>query len=279
MRKIIAMCVVGIAGIGCGTATEGPTAARALGVVAIEIEDTDSTLVIRGFAETGDELARVDATTGRFVMRFDDRGEVFGRQLRVTVLGKTVEHESEGTDVLQLPLAARSASIATFLLDPAVSTPLARRGITFERAAGVPDTAGGSTGEVGYDWIDHCEFDLGGGASMMGSVGFAGPCVAPTDPDGAGPLSYIPSTGCTGTQFRLTAGVDVWGQYCCCDPSSPLGENALERRCATAGVNDGCGIAGPRGCAVCWNDPAIGGLCETGQETPSTCYLQYCAAP
>jgi hypothetical protein len=261
--------------IGCASpAPEVSSDVRALGIVEIDVAATDANVTIRGLGESGDERARLDLTVGRFVMQLDiddPRGEVFGRQMSIRVLDEAADHESEGVATLTLPLPSRTRSIATFLVEPQVSRVLAARGITFEGAQLPP----ADTGEVAYDLIDQCWPEYGASGAGVSSFGSVGPCTAPTDPDGGGPLDYIPSAGCYADQFLVQSGGNVYGQFACCNASAPNGQKALERRCSTVPGNAGCGPNGSRGCAVCWSYDWVGDCILNGRGS-TYCEMMYC---
>ena len=113
-------------------------------------------------------------TVGEVVIRLGDvylleeERHGLGRELTVTVLGETAQHISEGFDHRTLPLLDLLA-LDRFLLDPRVSAPLARWGITFDPAPPLAQPAGPLTTETsfatcafgGSDYSSCCQWGSG----------------------------------------------------------------------------------------------------------------------
>src|SRR5437879_5401474 len=96
----------------CGNGSPAPIEGNAaLGVVRFEVTETADRLIIVGLDAKAAEVARAAVERGPFVMseqfaedRVGAARNVQGRQLDLKYKSVTLHHESEGTDVLILPL-------------------------------------------------------------------------------------------------------------------------------------------------------------------------------
>src|SRR4051794_15118938 len=101
-QHILSACLVStLLGLGaCGLPTPADSelspAMRALGAEIITIDETAVGVSIDGSDANGNAVVHIDLRVGRFTPQLDDRGEVYGRTMSVTILGKETRHESEG---------------------------------------------------------------------------------------------------------------------------------------------------------------------------------------
>src|SRR5687767_5100036 len=107
----------------CTTTGDVSTGARSLGIESFDIEESDTTLSIRGVDRSNHVVATLELSTGDFMLT-DVMGEtggdklVDGRRLKVVVNGDETRHESEGYARLDLPVNGLSAEAAAFLQVP-----------------------------------------------------------------------------------------------------------------------------------------------------------------
>jgi hypothetical protein len=214
-------------------------------------------LEIEGLDAQGRALAEIDLTVGPFVMTADDRGPVDGRRLRITVLGKTATHESEGRGPLDLP-APFDPDIATVLDDPTVAVVFEAWDIQFAPRHATVSTLP-QPAEVPYILL--CEpFEL----RTLDSSPYTG-CSSCTFSAGS---NCADSSSCG--QFRK--GDFEYGEYRCCPSAGAL----VERACTVANSMNSCGKTGMNGCSVCWTEGLPNGMCRTVSTTGGLCQAQWC---
>jgi hypothetical protein len=245
--------------VACNSAQQprGPSdEARNLGIASYVTRATIGHLEINGLDAQGQVLAELELTVGPFVMKTDDRGAVDGRQLKVTVLGKTATHESAGRNPLDLPMPV-DPGIVTVLGDPPVSATLERWEVQFApRDATLTDPS--QLPEEPY--LPDC------------SPGFLG--VISSSPFGScGSCAYSPGASCTDSTAcrQFSKGGGEFGEYRCCPSASLL----VERACTAAFSTSSCGNTGPNGCATCWTEALATGFCSV--TASGTCTARWCA--
>lgn len=230
---------------------EVSAAARELGIERFQIAETEAQLTIDGVNADDMIVASVELKVGRFVMQEDDRGEVLGRQMSVTVGDDTAQHESSGLDGLTLPAASLPRQIRGFVLDPQVSSRLAARGIGFDSSQPAIELADAGDTEVAYGM--NCPYG-------RDQVAYGYSCTG--GPWGAG------CPAASGISFYKGGG--EYGEFRCC--SSP--STANERACTAPFSGSSCGGTGQGGCAVCWSFPRGAGCTMRGG--PGWCGIEWC---
>lgn len=214
--------------------TEPSAELRALGVTELSIEETATQLSIAGLDDQGQTIASLDLVLGRFTMTVDDRGEVDGRRMDITVAARTTKHESEGYASLTLPFP-RDVELGVFLVDPAVASVLSRWGIAVEaRPAGLElqpvEQVGEGETPYAYDCYD----------SMLQRIYSGGSGCVESSYGGCSSYFHYRYDGSTGPR-----------EFRCCSTTFN------DRACTESGVSGWtpCGTAGNGGCAVCWSTP------------------------
>ena len=255
MFRSLVLCAAG-ALAACNAESSEPGNA-ALGIAEFQATESATELRILGLDAQRKPVAQLTLEKGTFTMDLDDGRAVDGRQLDVTVQGKRVRHQSEGSRALTLPLG-RSASteVGAFLLDPHVAAPLARWGLRFELTSHAePTAATAPTGETPY--LLYC--DVGVNVDYEGGSPCSRTCTQP-------PNASCGSTGCV----QWPDG-SVNRQFLCCN----TGHVFIDRSCTFPyDPANPCGVAGGAGCAVCLSADYSGNNCVVQGGT--TCHGSYC---
>jgi hypothetical protein len=208
---------------GCGGAP-----GNTIGITSYEIRESPTELDIVGRDAAQNVVGSLKLQVGRFLFANPESNEppreVDGRRLNVTVLDRSVKHESEGYGPRRLPPLEGNdpaAPLNVFLFDPQVSTALARWQVTMRaellRAQSIPVAA--KTGEKAYSG-GYCNF------------GFPTSC---GETDCAAFNQMYDDSTCEYGEF----------EYVCCNTARAV----FQRFC---GGDDRCGAPGPNGCAPCW---------------------------
>jgi hypothetical protein len=220
----------------CGDFASGPepsAALRALGIETLEHTETDRGLLISGIGADGTTLTEVDVRLGMFIPSLDGGPEVDGRTMRVRVLEDETFHESIGNAPVMLPLARRNANLRAALVDPHVSSALARWGVAFDSTEPV-SVSEIVTAETSYYWSTYVSSPY----PMIGGW-------------------YSGCGGASGDAVYFDVDASNVGEYRLCFDA----KISAERRCDPGhqqGVEVACGLTGSFGCAVCWTDPYQG---------------------
>jgi hypothetical protein len=163
----------------------------------------------------------IDLKRGSFFLA-DENRSVDGLQMKVTVLGKTTTHESEGYQVRHLPALPGDdhAAFNQFLAFPEVNAALAKFDVSFKNQLPRVVEAAKPAVEKPY-WACNYSWPVGVTSCSEGYEwsNYGLDCVTDN-----------PETGC-GTNY-----VAYW------------------RKCGV-GYDNPCGNEGPGGCARCWSEP------------------------
>ena len=216
----------------CGSSappTNGP-----LGINSYEVTESATELRIVGLAD-GVAKAQALLELGTFQIP-DDGRTAAGRRLTVSAGGPAVEHVSEGTPQLKLPMPVMaSPAVRAFLAAPEVSSPLARWGVNFDSANlnQAPPQLQQSSDEIAYGG---CHATSSGSSYPYG---------------GCGTCTHGFSASCGESSCgQFTAGSGEDHEFVACDGTALL----IERSCTTYPGTSDCGTNGPAGgCAVCWS--------------------------
>jgi hypothetical protein len=256
MRKILIAWLL-VAACSSAQQPRGPSdGVRKLGIESYVTRATIAHLEIDGLDAQGQVLAKLELTVGPFVMKEDDRGAVDGRQLKVTVLGQTATHESEGRNPLDLPMPF-DPGIATVLGDPSVAAMFEGWDVRFApRDATVTDPS--QLPEQPY--ATSCE---AGPFNSLSSTPFGG----------CGSCTHQPGPSCPDfiSCMQFDRGGGEVGEFRCCPSAGVI----ASRTCTSAFSTSSCGATGQNGCATCWTATLSSDTCfVTGSG--GTCTAKWC---